>query len=91
MSTERRRRCWLGVRSYRSVQLASRRSTEAGLRGDGTHRDGIGRRYTYVTKPELEGLLTDAGLTPLREWQGEEPGLDGVMAPWIIIQATKNA
>lgn len=55
--------------------------------GEGMARDTIGRRYTYVTRDELVGLLIDAGLTPIAEWTGADKGLDGVVAPWIVIQA----
>lgn len=55
--------------------------------GAGMQRDTIGRRYTYVSRDELAGLLGDAGLHPFREWSGEDKGLDGVVAPWIVIQA----
>ncbi len=57
-------------------------------RGEGTARDSLGRAYTYVTAPELEHLLLDAGLTTVRRrFSGEDPGFDGVPAPWIGMQA----
>lgn len=58
--------------------------------GTGMARDAIGRRYTYVTQEQLVGLLSAAGLTPTDTWTGEGMGLDGVIAPWIIIQACKH-
>lgn len=58
--------------------------------GTGTRRDGIGRRYTYVTQDSLTALLTQVGLTPTDTWTGEDPGLDGVVAPWIVMQARKH-
>lgn len=58
--------------------------------GTGTKRDGIGRRYTYVTDASLTALLEDASLTPTQRWFGSEPGLDGVVAPFIIMHAVKH-
>ncbi|THH35062.1 class I SAM-dependent methyltransferase [Aliishimia ponticola] len=58
--------------------------------GAKTRRDTIGRRYTYVTREELLGWLDAAGMTPLQEWTGTSRGLDGEMAPWIVIQARKH-
>jgi len=58
--------------------------------GDGTHRDSIGRRYTYVTQDSLTALLEQVGLTPLGHWTGREKGLAGSIDPWIIIQARKH-
>lgn len=59
--------------------------------GEGMARDPIGRRYTYVTQTELEGLLTKAGLTPTEHWTGEDLGLAGTVDPWVQIHATKHA
>jgi SAM-dependent methyltransferase len=58
--------------------------------GTGMQRDTIGRRYTYVTKEGLEAMLRAAGLEPYQDWAGEGPGLDGTIAPWIIIHARKH-
>lgn len=55
--------------------------------GTDEKRDTIGRRYAYYTEAELRGLLMDAGFTPGESWTGEERGLDGVMAPWVVIHA----
>ncbi len=55
--------------------------------GTGEKRDTIGRRYAYYTEPELRSLLEDAGLTPGKSWAGQERGLDGVIAPWVVIHA----
>ncbi len=59
--------------------------------GTDTLRDKIGRRYTYVTEAELNGLLTDVGLIPFKTWTGASPGMDGTVAPWIVMQARKDA
>ena len=57
--------------------------------GDGEKRDAIGRFYAYYTESELEGLLADAGLEIETRNYGEDMGLDGMMAPWIILTARK--
>ncbi len=58
--------------------------------GSGMQRDKIGRRYTYVTKEGLEAMLRADGLEPVQHWSGEAPGLDGTIAPWIVIHARKH-
>lgn len=58
--------------------------------GEGTRRDSLGRRYTYVTEDGLDGLLRGAGLEPVERWTGAGPGLDGVVAPWIVMQAVRH-
>lgn len=58
--------------------------------GAGTQRDGLGRRYTYVTDEELTALLQSVGLEPKQRWTGKDKGLDGEMAPWLVIQAVKH-
>lgn len=55
--------------------------------GTGEKRDEIGRLYTYYTEDELAGLLREAGFTPFSSRTGAEPGLDGVVAPWVTIAA----
>lgn len=55
--------------------------------GEGSHRDGIGRQYTYVTPAELRGLLTHAGFVLLSEAAGRGIGLDGTPADWIALAA----
>lgn len=55
--------------------------------GTTTARDRLGRRYTYVTETELTGLLTDAGFTPSQIAHGADEGLDGTVAPWIMVTA----
>jgi ubiquinone/menaquinone biosynthesis C-methylase UbiE len=55
--------------------------------GTGTHRDALGRRYTYYTEDELMGLLQAAGFTPERTETGSGKGLDGTVAPWIVMTA----
>ena len=55
--------------------------------GDSEARDGLGRRYTYVTQEELLDLLKSAGLTPYHTTLGEDLGLDGTMAKFILVRA----
>lgn len=52
--------------------------------GDGSNRDGIGRRYTYYTPAELRGHLETAGFVIRTSTEGADPGLDGTVAPWIV-------
>lgn len=58
--------------------------------GAGEKRDGLGRQYTYVTAGELRDLLVAAGLTVDYEDTGAGKGLDGEVAPWVILQARKT-
>ena len=53
-------------------------------------RDRIGRMYTYVTIPELSGLLIDAGFSILAVDEGEGVGLAGDVDPWVVIRARKD-
>ena len=59
-------------------------------RGTGEKRDAIGRFYAYYELDELKGLLSDAGFRIIAERTGKEEGLDGTVAPWIILLARKN-
>lgn len=59
--------------------------------GTGTARDRIGRVYTYYTRDELTGLLTEAGFGPIRyEATGCEAGLAGTEDPWLILQVVRD-
>ncbi len=58
--------------------------------GTGEKRDKLGRFYAYYTEEELTGLLLDAGFEITYRRTGEEPGLDGTIAPWIILHARKT-
>lgn len=51
--------------------------------GEGTHRDGIDRLYTFLSEDELAGLLTDAGFEIVATDTGCEAGLAGTKDPWI--------
>lgn len=59
--------------------------------GTGSARDRIDRLYTYVTLPELRGLLGGAGFTILFEKEGEEMGSAGTIDPIVTMRARRNA
>lgn len=59
-------------------------------RGNGEKRDSIGRFYAYYELDELKDLLGDAGFRIVNQRTGEEEGLDGTVAPWIILLARKH-
>ncbi|MEL6677344.1 MAG: class I SAM-dependent methyltransferase [Pseudomonadota bacterium] len=56
-------------------------------RGTGAARDSIGRLYTYYEVEEVDALLRTAGFTPFDTEFGEDVGLDGTTAPWLITHA----
>ena len=58
--------------------------------GDGEARDALGRFYAYYQEAELAALLADAGLAIDTRDFGTEEGLDGTLAPWIILTARKQ-
>jgi SAM-dependent methyltransferase len=53
--------------------------------GNDEKRDSLRRQYTYYTEPELLGLLVDAGFSVTHTTTGAGPGLDGVVAAWILV------
>jgi len=55
--------------------------------GTNEKRDPLGRKYTYYTETELCSLLGDAGFTITNTKTGAGPGLDGVVASWIALDA----
>jgi len=55
--------------------------------GTGEKRDGIGRLYSYMTEDALTDLLAKTGFAIEYTRTGEEKGLDGAMAPFIVLQA----
>ena len=59
--------------------------------GTGEKRDKIGRFYSYYTDSEITGLLTDAGFRVDNRWFGSDKGLDGTVAPWLILHARKRS
>ncbi|MGJ8622876.1 MAG: class I SAM-dependent DNA methyltransferase [Yoonia sp.] len=59
--------------------------------GEGTHRDALSRLYTFVTVPELRGLVEGAGFTVTDVREGAESGLAGTVDPFVIMRGRKNA
>ena len=59
--------------------------------GDGVMRDALDRLYTYVSVPELQGLLEDAGFTVNYIKEGAERGMAGTIDPFAIMRGRKNA
>ncbi|MEM6891975.1 MAG: class I SAM-dependent methyltransferase [Pseudomonadota bacterium] len=57
--------------------------------GSGEQRDQLGRFYAYYEESELIELLEGVGLRAVRKSTGAEEGLDGTVAPWITILASK--
>lgn len=53
--------------------------------GDDAARDKLGRFYSYYRETELMDLLDAAGFTPRSPRFGEDTGLDGSMARFIIV------
>lgn len=58
--------------------------------GTGEERDSIGRFYSYFTRTEIMTALEDNGLDSVWEHEGEEMGLAGTMAPFILVRAVKR-
>ena len=59
--------------------------------GTDTHRDDLGRRYTFVTVDELRGLLETAGFAVTHVREGQEQGLSGTIDPFLVMRGTRNA
>lgn len=55
--------------------------------GVGEKRDSIGRLYSYMTEDALRTLLEHSGFAIEYSHTGEEAGLDGKLAPFIVVQA----
>ena len=55
--------------------------------GTGEKRDALGRFYAFYGDAELTNLLTDAGFTVADKCFGKDEGLDGTIAPWMIVVA----
>lgn len=53
--------------------------------GTGTHRDTLGRLYSYYSHDALNAHLGQAGFAPLSHITGHGKGLDGSMSDWICI------
>ncbi len=57
--------------------------------GKGEARDKLGRFYAYYSDAEITRLLNDAGFDVLHRSFGAEAGLDGTVAPWIVLLTRK--
>lgn len=57
--------------------------------GEGELRDSIGRLYSYMTEDDLTDLVTRTGFEITYSRTGEEAGLSGEVAPFIVLQATR--
>lgn len=55
--------------------------------GVGEKRDSIGRLYSYMTESALADLLGQTGLSIEYTRTGEEAGLSGEIAPFIVLHA----
>ncbi|MFL2810495.1 MAG: hypothetical protein ACJ0BV_03215 [Paracoccaceae bacterium] len=55
--------------------------------GKGEKRDDIGRFYAYYSKDQLLKYLKNSGYKIDEINYGEDVGLDGKLASWIIIRS----
>lgn len=55
--------------------------------GAGEARDSIGRLYSYISEDDLTALCATTGFDITFSHTGEEAGLSGEIAPFIILQA----
>lgn len=55
--------------------------------GSGEVRDKLGRLYSYFSETEIRDLLTPRGFTIVSARHGAEAGLDGTVAPYMILKA----
>lgn len=58
--------------------------------GKGEKRDALGRFYAYYEDAEITALLREVDLSVTARSFGEGTGLDGTVAPWIILRARKH-
>lgn len=58
--------------------------------GTGEERDTLDRKYTYVSVPELNGLLDEAGFDVLATVEGKEVGCTGTNDPLVVMRARKR-
>ncbi|MEZ7812590.1 MAG: class I SAM-dependent methyltransferase [Paracoccaceae bacterium] len=57
--------------------------------GEGSHRDELGRFYSYYQESELCRSLMKAGFWVKDKFEGEHKGLTGKVEPWIALQSQK--
>ena len=55
--------------------------------GAGEKRDKLGRRYTFVSRNELDQLLKSSGFNVFDHILGKDIGLDGEMSKWVFVYA----
>jgi len=55
--------------------------------GAGEKRDKLGRRYTFVSRNELDQLLKSSGFNVFDHILGKDIGLDGEMSEWVFVYA----
>lgn len=58
--------------------------------GTGEARDSIGRMYSYMPETELLDLIAETGFEVTYTRTGEEAGLSGEVAPFIVLQAKRD-
>lgn len=58
--------------------------------GSGTHRDAIGRLYTYYSDSTLTSLVEAAGFSVVRRDTGSGTGLSGEEANWISLTCLRT-
>jgi len=57
--------------------------------GKGSARDRLDRYYAFLTRPELEKLLSDTGFRTLAVEEGADKGIAGTCDPWVVMRARK--
>ncbi len=57
--------------------------------GNDQSRDAMGRRYSYFSEAELEKMMTDNALIVVHRNHGNDIGLSGEMAEWVVLQSKK--
>lgn len=85
------RKDFAGHMSRIATALKSGGILHLGLKtGTGEERDAIGRFYSYFTRDEIVTALKTHEMTLEWEHEGEEAGLSGAIAPFILVRARKH-
>ena len=58
--------------------------------GTGEGPDNLGRHYAYYSEEELIGACTDNGVTVIWQKTGEEAGLSGEVASYLLLLGRKD-
>lgn len=58
--------------------------------GAGVERDSLGRYYSYYSVEDLMQALETCGFSLLWQETGEEPGLAGTVAPFVLMLAKRG-